>query len=203
MTLRNTVFGVIAGVALVGPAWAKPVIGEAAPSFSLSGADGRTHALSDYKGKVVVLEWHNPECPFVKKHYEAGNLPKQQADAVAGGAVWLTINSGAPGKQGVLDVAAANAWKTKSKAASSAYLFDPQGGAGRAYAAKTTPHLYVIDAEGVLRYAGGIDSIASADKADIGKATQYVPQVLSELAAGQPVSVGSSEPYGCSIKYGS
>lgn len=203
MTIRNTVIGVIAGVALVGPAWAKPVIGEAAPAFTLSGADGRTHALSGYKGKVVVLEWHNPECPFVKKHYEAGNLPRQQADAVAGGAVWLTINSGAPGKQGVLDAAAANAWKTTSKAGSSAYLFDPEGGVGRAYAAKTTPHLYVIDADGVLRYAGGIDSIASADKADIGKATQYVPQVLGELAAGRPVSVSTSEPYGCAIKYGS
>jgi hypothetical protein len=203
MSLRLTLLcTALVGAGLTAPAVAKPVIGEPAPAFALGGADGRTHALADYRGKVVVLEWNNPQCPFVKKHYGAGNLPKQQADAVSGGAVWLTINSAAPGKQGELDAATAKSWIAETRAMPSAYLFDPTGSAGHAYGAKTTPHLYVIDAAGVLRYAGGIDSIASADVEDIAKATQYVPQVLGELAAGKTVSVTTSEPYGCSVKYG-
>ncbi len=203
MTLRRLLLLGLAGLAWATVAAAKPVIGEAAPTFALAGADGRSHALADYRGKIVVLEWHNPECPFVKKHYGAGNLPKQQADAAAAGAVWLTINSAAPGKQGELDAAGANAWLAANAGKPHAYLFDRDGVVGRAYAAKTTPHLYVIDREGTLRYAGGIDSIASADADDIADAIQYVPQVLAELAAGKAVSVPTSEPYGCSVKYGS
>lgn len=185
------------------PLVAKPVVGEAAPAFSAVDSQGKTHALSDYTGKTVVLEWSNPECPFVKKHYGAGNLQKQQADAAAHGVVWLTVNSGAAGKQGHFDAASANAWIAKVGGKANAYLLDADGQVGHAYAAKTTPHLYVIDGSGVLRYMGGIDSIQSADADDIAKATQYVPQALSELAAGKPVSVPTSEPYGCSVKYGS
>ena len=176
-------------------------IGQPAPNFSLNGADGKTYQLADYRGKPVVLEWHNPECPFVKKHYGAGNMQKQQADAIAMGAVWLTVNSGAAGKQGQLDVTSATALIADVSGKQSAYLFDTDGSVGRAYGARTTPHMYVIDKDGTLRYAGGIDSIASADKSDIAAATQFVPQVLAELAAGKALTTDRSEPYGCSVKY--
>lgn len=183
------------------PAFASVAIGQDAPDFSAVDSQGKTQTLSQYKGKTVVLEWHNPECPFVQKHYGAGNLQKQQAAAVADGVVWLTINSAAAGKQGHLDAAAADAYASKVGGKETAYLFDADGKIGHAYGAKTTPHMYVIDSAGTLRYMGGIDSIASTDKEDLAKATQYVPQALAELKAGKPVSVATSEPYGCSVKY--
>jgi hypothetical protein len=184
-------------------ALAAPAIGSAAPDFTLIDSNGKTQALSQYKGKTVVLEWNNPGCPFVKKHYESGNIPKQQAAATAAGVVWLTLNSGAEGKQGHLDGAGASAFVAQYHASPTAYLLDGDGKVGHLYGAKTTPHLYVIDGAGTLRYMGGIDSIASTDKEDLAKATQYVPQALAELKAGKPISVVTSEPYGCSIKYGS
>lgn len=201
MKILSTVLTAMLSVAFASSALAKPEVGALAPDFKLASADGTTYALSDFKGKVVVLEWNNPECPFVKKHYAAGNVQKQQADAIAAGAVWLTINSAAAGKQGQLDAATAAKWIATNNSKTTAYLFDPEGAAGHAYAAKTTPHVYVIDEKGMLRYAGGIDSIASADAQDIAQATQYVPQVLAELRAGKPVSVSTTEPYGCSVKY--
>ena len=185
------------------PALAKPVIGQPAPDFSVTDASGKTQSLSAYKGKIVVLEWNNPECPFVRKHYGAQNMQGQQAEAGAEDVVWLTVNSGAVGKQGHLDPAAASAYVAKVQGKESAYLLDADGKVGHAYDAKTTPHMYVIDKDGTLRYMGGIDSIASTDVDDIPKATQYVRQALAELAAGKPVSVSTSEPYGCSVKYGS
>ncbi len=191
----------LAGVCL--SASAAAVVGTAAPDFSLTDSNGKPHTLTEYKGKLVVLEWNNPGCPFVHKHYESGNIPGQQLQAVAGGAVWLTINSGAPGKQGYLDGAGANAFIAQYHAAPSAYLLDADGKVGHLYGAKTTPHLFVIDKDGVVRYMGGIDSIASTDVVDIAKATQYVPEALAELAAGKPVSVATAQPYGCSVKYGS
>lgn len=203
MKPMSLLFAAAACLALAAPLSAKPVVGEPAPAFSGVDSHGRTHALSEYKGKTVVLEWSNPDCPFVKKHYGAGNLQKQQADAAAHGVVWLTVNSGAAGKQGHFDAAGANAWIAKVGGKANAYLIDADGKIGHAYDAKTTPHLYVIDGGGVLRYMGGIDSIQSADADDIAKATQYVPQALAELAAGKTVSVPTSEPYGCSVKYGS
>jgi hypothetical protein len=194
---------VAALAALAVPALAKPVIGEAAPAFSAIDSDGRTQALADYRGKVVVLEWNNPQCPFVRKHYGAGNMQKQQAEAASSGVVWLTVNSGAAGKQGHLDAAAAKAYVAEQKAKPAAYLIDADGTVGRAYAAKTTPQIAIIDREGVLRYNGAIDSIPSADVEDIAEATQYAREALAEIAAGKPVSVATSEPYGCSVKYGS
>jgi peroxiredoxin len=178
-------------------------IGAAAPDFTLTDSNGKTQTLAQYKGKTVVLEWNNPGCPFVHKHYESGNIPKQQATATAAGVIWLTLNSSADGKQGHGDGAAANAFLAQYNAKPSAYLLDPNGKVGRLYGAKTTPHLFVIDQTGMLRYMGGIDSIKSTDQDDIAKATQYVPQALNELAAGKPVSVPTSEPYGCGVKYGS
>ena len=176
-------------------------VGQPAPSFQLIDSTGQTRSLADYAGKTVVLEWTNHECPFVKKHYGARNMQAQQRDATADGVVWLTVNSSAPGKQGHVDGAEAEAIRGEAKAAQTAYLLDPQGTTGRAYGAMTTPHMYVIDPDGVLRYAGAIDSIASADTDDIAQATQYVPQALTELAAAKPVSVALTRPYGCSVKY--
>lgn len=172
-----------------------------APAFQLVDSTGKTRSLADFRGKTVVLEWTNHECPFVKKHYGSGNMQKQQRDAIAKGVVWLSINSSAPGKQGHVDGAAAEGVRGKAGAMQTAYLLDPSGATGRAYGAKTTPHMYVIDPSGVLRYAGGIDSIPSSDADDIAQATQFVPQALAELAAGKPVSVKTSRPYGCSVKY--
>ncbi|HSX61541.1 MAG TPA: thioredoxin family protein [Tahibacter sp.] len=185
------------------PLLAKVEVGQPAPGFSLTDSNGKTRSLEEFKGKTVVLEWTNAECPFVKKHYGSGNMQAQQKDATGAGVVWLSINSGAPGKQGQLDGAGANALIKTSNGAQTAYLLDPEGKAGKAYGAKTTPHMYVIDGQGVLRYMGGIDSIQSADAADIPKATQYVKQALAELSGGKPVSVPVSQPYGCSVKYGS
>ncbi len=178
-------------------------IGQPAPDFSLVDSNGTAHALTDYKGKIVVLEWNNPGCPFVKKHYSSGNIPKQQAEATSNGVIWLTINSGAPGKEGHVDGPAANALVAGYHAKPTAYLLDSDGKVGHLYGAKTTPHLFVIDEKGVLRYNGGIDSIASVDKDDLAKATQYVPQAIGEIKGGKTVSVPTSEPYGCSVKYGS
>ncbi|HEY6544479.1 MAG TPA: redoxin domain-containing protein [Dokdonella sp.] len=188
-------------LAFVGPVLAKPVIGEAAPAFSTTDSDGRPQSLADYKGKIVVLEWNNPQCPFVRKHYGAGNMQAQQGEAAAAGVVWLSVNSGAAGKQGHLDAAAAKAWVAEQGARPAAYLLDSDGSVGRAYAAKTTPQIAIVDRDGILRYNGAIDSIPSADVEDIKEATQYARQALAEIAAGKPVSVATTEPYGCSVKY--
>jgi alkyl hydroperoxide reductase subunit AhpC len=201
MTFRVVMLAAALTIAL--PAAAKPVIGQPAPDFSVTDASGKTQSLSAYKGRIVVLEWNNPECPFVRKHYGAHNMQSQQSEAATTDVVWLTVNSGAVGKQGHLDGAAATAYVAKNAGKETAYLLDADGNVGHAYDAKTTPHMYVIDKDGVLRYMGGIDSIASTDVDDIPKATQYVRQALAELAAGKAVSVPTSEPYGCSVKYGS
>jgi peroxiredoxin len=176
-------------------------VGQAAPDFTLVDSTGQPRSLADYAGKTVVLEWTNHGCPFVRKHYGAGNMQAQQREATAAGVIWLTINSSAPGKQGHVDGAGAEEVRAGAKAAQTAYLLDHDGTVGRAYGAVTTPHMYVIDPDGVLRYAGAIDSIASTDEDDIEEATQYVPQALAELAAGQPVSVTLTRPYGCDVKY--
>jgi len=178
-------------------------VGEPAPDFTLTDSNGKSQSLAQYKGKTVVLEWNNPKCPFVGKHYGSGNMQKQQAEAAAAGAIWLTINSSAKGAQGDVDAAAANAYVAKVGGKQTAYLLDPSGKIGHLYGARTTPHMYVIDKAGVLRYMGGIDSIKSTDQDDVPKATQYVPQALHELAAGKAVSVPTAEPYGCSVEYGS
>ena len=188
--------------ALLIPAWlGAATVGEPAPAFTLTDSHGKAHSLSDFRGKTVVLEWTNAECPFVKKHYGSGNMQKQQAAAVADGVIWLTINSGAPGKQGHVSGDQANAIQTNWKAANTAYLIDADGTVGRAYDAKTTPHMYVIDQDGVLRYNGAIDSIASADKGDLAKAIQYVPAALSAVADGKTPEPALTRPYGCSVKY--
>lgn len=177
-------------------------VGQPAPAFTLADLDGTSHNLSDFMGKTVVLEWVNPECPFVVKHYEkSGNLPALQKSATAGGVIWLLINSAAPGKQGDFDAVKAKAWMEKNSAAATAYLRDADGKVGKAYDAKTTPQMYVINAEGVLVYIGAIDSIRSTNAADIEKAENYVKAALASVKAGEPVATPVTQPYGCSVKY--
>jgi len=180
---------------------AAQVVGKPAPNFKLADANGKPVSLSDFRGRTVVLEWNNPGCPFVKKHYGSGNMQRTQAAAAKDGVVWLTINSGAPGKQGHMNGAEAKAFLAQSGARPAAYLLDPSGVAGKAYDARTTPHMYVVNKAGTLVYAGGIDDKPTADPADIKGARNHVLAALSELKAGKPVSVPTSRPYGCSVKY--
>ena len=178
-----------------------PAVGAAAPNFSLPDSAGKTDTLSEYKGKYVVLEWTNPECPFVRKHYESDNMQKLQTEYVKKGVVWLTIDSSAPGEQGYLDGNSAKKAKDDKYAADSALLLDPDGKVGHLYEARNTPQMFIIDPEGKLIYSGAIDSIASADKADLAKATNYVRAALDEALAGKAVTHTQSKPYGCSVKY--
>lgn len=182
-------------------ATAAPKIGEPAPAFSLAGSDGKSHALSDYKGKYVVLEWTNDGCPFVRKHYGSGNMQSLQKEETGKGVTWLSIVSSAPGKEGYADAAKATELTKARKAAPTVVLLDPAGEAGHAYGARTTPHMFVIAPDGTLIYMGGIDSIASADVEDIAKATPYVKVALAEAMAGKPVTNAVTKPYGCSVKY--
>lgn len=183
------------------PAAAQAVVGQPAPAFSAPDASGKTHSLASYKGKWVVLEWVNPECPFVKKHYGSANMQKLQRAYRPKGVVWLTVNSSAPGKQGHLEAATANAFVEEQAASPTALLLDPQGKVGRAYAAKTTPHMFVIDPEGRLVYNGAIDDRPSADPADVAGARNYVATALEEGLAGKAVTTTSTQPYGCTVKY--
>lgn len=180
---------------------AAPKIGEPAPDFTLPGADGKSYSLGSFKGKYVVLEWTNHECPFVKKHYQSGNMQAQQKELTGKGAVWLSIVSSAKGKQGHVDAAQASELTKQRGAAPTAVLLDPAGEVGRKYDAKTTPHMYIVAPDGKLIYRGGIDSIPSADPGDIASATPYVKVALAEAMAGKPVTNASTKPYGCSVKY--
>jgi len=192
------------GFALLIPAdraQAAAIVGQPAPDFTLTDASGKSHALSAYKGKWVVLEWVNFECPFVKKHYGTGNMQKLQGAAIARGAVWLSVNSSASGKQGNYSPETVISMLKERNAQPSAYLLDSDGTMGRAYGAKTTPHMYVIDPKGTLMYAGGIDDKATTDAADVATAKNYVQAALDEAMAGKRVSTPTSTPYGCSVKY--
>ena len=183
------------------PYSAAQALGKTAPAFKLTDVNGKAVSLADFRGKTVVLEWHNPGCPFVKKHYGSGNMQKTQAAAAKDGVVWLTINSGAPGKQGHMSGAEAKTLLAQAGARPAAYLLDPRGVVGKAYDAKTTPHMYVVNKTGSLVYAGGIDDKPTANPADINGARNHVLAALAELKAGKAVSVTTSRPYGCSVKY--
>jgi hypothetical protein len=180
---------------------AAPVVSQPAPVFSGAAADGSTVNLADLRGKTVVLEWTNHECPFVVKHYESGNIPNLQKDAVAKGIVWLQVISSAPGKQGYIDGETAKKLNADRGATPTNTVFDPDGKIGNLYEATNTPQFFIINPEGVLVYKGGIDSIPSADIEDIAKAENYVSAALAELAAGKPVTQSSTKPYGCTVKY--
>jgi len=178
-----------------------PEIGKPAPAFTLPDTKGAQHSLSQYAGKYVVLEWLNYDCPYVKKHYASGNIPDQQQKWRDKGVVWLAIVSSAPGTQGYFEPNAMDARTASDGSKATAVLLDPTGTVGHAYDARTTPHMYVIDPQGVLRYMGGIDDKATARVEDLEGATQLTDKALEELFAGKPVSVPTSRPYGCSVKY--
>lgn len=179
---------------------ASPAVGQPAPAFTLTDSKGQSHSLADFAGKTVVLEWTNHECPFVVKHY-SGNMQKLQKQFGTDDVVWLTMISSAPGKQGHVTGAQADELTSSRNAMPDAVLFDETGVTGKAYDAKTTPHMYVIDKKGVLQYMGGIDSIPSAKVDDITKATPYFSDALTAVLAGNTASPAVTKPYGCSIKY--
>ena len=181
--------------------FAAPQPGDTAPDFSLTDIHAQKHSLSDYKGKYVVLEWNNPGCPFVRKHYDSGNMPKLQQEERAKGVIWLTINSAAAGRQGDLPPEQLEKFLQDEHSDPTAYLRDPDGTVGHLYGAKTTPHMFVINPGGILIYQGGIDNKPTPDPADIPGATNYVRAALDESMAGKPVTVATSRPYGCSVKY--
>jgi peroxiredoxin len=189
--------------ALAEAAGDKPVvkIDAPAPNFTLADVEGKRHKLSDYRGKFVALEWHNVDCPFVRKHYDSGNMQKLQSQWGKKGVVWLTICSSAPGKQGYYESGDVKMQMKKSKSAASAYLRDTDGKVGRLYGAKTTPHIFVINSDGVLIYAGAIDDKPSTKQADIKGATNYVQACLDAATSGKAVATKATTPYGCSVKY--
>ena len=176
-------------------------VGQPAPDFTLTDTSGTSHKLSDSKGKFVVLEWVNPDCPFVLKHYGSKNMQNLQAEYTGKGVVWLSINSSAEGKQGNYSPEE-HARLTKEKGASpTAFLLDPKGDVGHLYGAQTTPHMFIIDPKGTLIYQGAIDNISTPDPAAIPTSVNYVRQALDEALSGKPVSVAATKSYGCSVKY--
>ncbi|MGA8233523.1 MAG: thioredoxin family protein [Candidatus Acidiferrales bacterium] len=187
-------------VGAVAEVWAASV-GQPAPAFTATDTNNNVHKLSDYNGKFVVLEWTNRDCPYTRKHYQSGNMERLQHEWTQRGVVWLTVVSSAPGEQGYVIGGEENAYLAEMKAAPTAVLLDPTGQLGHLYDAKTTPHMFVIDPKGVLIYDGAIDDRATTDVSDIAGAKNYVVQALQEAMAGKPVTVATSRPYGCSVKY--
>lgn len=187
--------------ALLSPAYAAVTPGAAAPDFTLTAIDGKPVTLSQFRGKYVVLEWFNSECPFVQKHYTSGNMQKLQSEYTSKGIVWLAINSTTPEHSNYRDPERSRKIVSQWKAKPTALLLDPEGGVGQAYDARTTPHMYIIDPTGKLVYRGGIDDKPSFSTRDIPNAKNYVAVALDELLGGKPVSENDTRPYGCSVKY--
>ena len=202
---RRTFSGALAltpwAASLTSPAHAATAaVGQAAPDFSAADTAGKTHKLSDFKGKLVVLEWTNPGCPFVAKHY-SGNMQSLQKEFTGKGVVWLSINSTDQGSGDYLAPAKLGSWMKEKSGTPTATLMDDSGKIGQLYGAKTTPHMYIVSPQGLLIYAGGIDSVPSARVDDIKTATNFVRQSLHEALGGKPISLASTRPYGCSVKY--
>jgi peroxiredoxin len=202
--LAGTGLGV-AAAALAAPrsagAAATAKVGTAAPPFSLPATTGAAQSLGDLRGKVVVLEWTNHECPYVRKHYESGNMQALQREATGQGVVWLTVISSAPGTQGYVTAPQADELTTSRKAAPTAVVLDPQGTVGKLYGATNTPHMYVVDKTGLLVYAGAIDDRPTTRRSDVEGASNYVRAALASVAAGQPVKTPVTRAYGCTVKY--
>jgi peroxiredoxin len=186
-----------------GLSFAETEVGKAAPNFSLPDTKGKTRSLTDFKGKYVVLEWYQPDCPFVRKHYRSGNMQSLQKEYTAKGVTWLSIDSSAPGEEGNYPAAKLNEISTQDGSARTALLLDPAGDVGRLYGAKTTPDMYIIDPNGVLVYKGAIDNKRSTDLADVKTATNYVKGALDAVMTGKTVPTTATQPYGCSVKYAS
>jgi peroxiredoxin len=184
------------------PAFAAPaVVGQPAPPFSVTDASGKAVSLADFKGKIVVLEWVNPGCPYVRKHYDSANMQGTQKNATDKGVVWLAVNSTAQDHGDYKKPADMAAWMQAQKAAATHTLMDSDGKVGKAYGARTTPHMYIVDAKGTLAYAGGIDDKATANPADVKTAKNHVNAALGDMQAGKPVAQATTRPYGCSVKY--
>lgn len=191
----------LTGLLMTTTAFAKPEVGKPAPDFTAVDSNGQTVKLSDLKGKTVVLEWTNDGCPFVVKHYSVNNMQKLQKDATSQGVVWVSIISSANGEQGHVTPAQANELTKSRGAAPTNVVLDPEGKVGRLYDAKTTPHMFVVDAKGMLVYMGGIDDKPSSSSADIASSKNFVRAALDDIAAGRPVATAVTRPYGCSVKY--
>jgi peroxiredoxin len=182
-------------------AGAQAAVGSPAPNFTATDSHGQTHSLSEYRGKYVVLEWHNQGCPYTRKHYVSGNMQSLQKEWTAKGVVWFTVISSAPGQQGYVTDAEENAYLEQMHAAPTAVLMDPEGKLGHLFSAKTTPEMYVIDPEGKLIYEGAIDDRPTPDVSDIKGADNYLNDALMEAMAGKPVAHAYTRSYGCSVKY--
>ncbi len=176
-------------------------VGDAAPEFTATASTGKTVRLADYRGKYVVLEWHNNGCPYVGKHYNSGNMQRLQKQWTSQGVFWFTILSSARGKQGYVSASEENNYLTKMQAAPTAALLDPTGEIGHLYDAKTSPQMVVINPQGVLIYSGAIDDRPTTDLQDVQGATNYVTLALEQAMAGKPVQTPATRPYGCSVKY--
>ncbi|MEL6359727.1 MAG: redoxin family protein [Pseudomonadota bacterium] len=204
--MKHVLIASIAAIAVTTttmPAFAAPKVGAPAPAFSGETSAGETISLTDFAGQNVVLEWTNDGCPFVQKHYDSGNMQATQTAVNDADGVWISIISSAPGKQGHADAARAQMLTDSRNASPDFVILDQSGEIGRAYAAKTTPHMFVIDGEGVLKYAGAIDDNPSADPSTIEGATNFALAAFQSVAAGEEVETKSTKPYGCSVKYGS
>ena len=209
-TRRNFVIAVGAGVAVLGGAFAalrapsaEAAVqnGATAPGFSVVDSNGRTRTLDEFAGKTVVLEWTNHGCPYVRKHYDSDNMQTLQREATSNGVVWLQVISSAPGEQGHITGAQAKQLTASRNASPSSVLLDPSGTVGRLYGAKTTPHMFVINPQGRLVYAGGVDDVPTNKVEDLQRAKPLVRLALADVKAGRPVAIPSARPYGCAVKY--
>jgi len=205
---REAVAGIATALAVAGlpialtlPAAASVQTGVPAPEFTATDSHGRQHTLGAYRGKPIVLEWTNHECPYTVKHYATGNMQALQQAATESGAIWLTVVSSRPGSQGYVEGLEADRLTEERRARPTAVLLDPKGDLGRLYGARTTPHMYVVNGSGVLVYMGGIDDQPTANHASVKTARNYVREALDAIAAGRPIPVASARPYGCSVKY--
>ncbi|MGY2048389.1 redoxin domain-containing protein [Methylobacterium sp. JK268] len=201
--IRRAACAAAALACLAAPVAAAPAVDKPAPAFRATDVEGRSVALDDFKGRTVVLEWTNHECPFVQKHYGAHAMQDLQKKWTGQGVVWLSVISSAPGEQGYVDGPAAKRLTAERGAAPTDVLLDPQGAVGHSYGAQTTPHMFVIRGDGTVAYMGGIDDKPSVNAADLKTAHNLVDAALTEVAAGRPVTVKTARPYGCSVKYSS
>jgi len=199
--MRKHILGFALAMSLsMNAAWAAKV-GSPAPDFTGTSTKGEKISLADYKGKFVVLEWHNKDCPYVRAHYDSGNMQKLQKEFMEKGVAWLVINSSAKGKQGFVDAKGAEEQMKKDGSTPTAYILDENGTIGKLYGAQTTPHMFIIDPKGTLIYNGAIDDKVTTEKDEVAKSNNYVVAALNEAMAGKAVSKPTSRPYGCTVKY--
>lgn len=199
--MKRILAAAAATLAALSLAIASPIVGKPAPQFTAVDSNGKSRSLADFKGKIVVLEWTNDGCPYVRKHYGSGNMQNLQQEVTAAGGVWLSIISSAPGKQGYVQGTGANELTSSRGAHPTAVLLDPAGAIGRAYEAQTTPHMFVIDPTGNVRYMGAIDDQPTTDVTTIAAARNFVREAFKAVSSGGNVAETATDPYGCSVKY--